>query len=112
MKKKNLQKEDVGKKNKKPTFAEFLNYCQQRNYWICLKEGEVERFYKVLNEREWKTTSGNQPKSWQTLTSAALNPVCGEMPSGLLFEIPTRKEFDDFCRNKIGEIFLVYSKGF
>ena len=85
MKKKKLQKEKSCENFEKPTFAEFLNYCQQRNYWICLKEGEIERFYKALEKRNWKTTAGKQPKSWQTLTSAALNPICGDMPSGLLF---------------------------
>ena len=112
MKKKNLEKEKSCGKYEKPTFAEFSSFCQERQYWICLKDGEVERLYNALNERDWETISGQQPKSWQTLTSSALFRVCGEMPSGLLFEIPTRKEFDDFCRNKIGGIFLVYPKAF
>ena len=110
MKKKKLQKEKSCGKFEKPTFAEFSSFCQERQYWICLKDGEVERLYNALNERDWKTVSGQQPKSWQTLTSSALFRVCGEMPSGLLFEIPTREEFDDYCRNKIGGIFLVYPK--
>ena len=110
MKKKNLQKEDVGKKNKKPTFAEFLNYCQQRNYWICLKEGEVEHFYKVLNDNDWKTTGGVTAKSWQRLTSMSLERICGEMPEGLLFDVPTKQDYERYCLSEIGGIFRLYPK--
>ena len=48
MKKKKLQKEKSCENFEKPTFDEFLNYCQERNYWIGLKGGEVEE-KKLLN---------------------------------------------------------------
>ena len=110
MKKKNLQKENVGKNFLKPTFAEFLSYCQQRKYWICLKKGEVERFYEALNEREWKTTGGTTAKSWQRLTSVSIERICGEMPEGLLFEVPTKQDFERYCLVEIGGIFRLYPK--
>ena len=77
MKKKNLQKEKSCENFEKPTFDEFLNYCQERNYWICLKEGEVEHFYKVLNDNDWKTTGGVTGNSWQRLTSMSRERICG-----------------------------------
>ena len=110
MKKKNLQKENVGKNFLKPTFADFLSYCQQRKYWICLKEGEVERFYKTLDNNDWKTTGGTTAKSWQRLTSMSIERICGEMPEGLLFEVPTKQDFERYCLVEIGGIFRLYPK--
>ena len=110
MKKKKLQKEKSCENFEKPTFAEFLNYCQQRNYWICLKEGEVEHFYKVLNDNDWKTTGGVTAKSWQRLTSMSLERICGEMPEGLLFDVPTKQDYERYCLSEIGGIFRLYPK--
>ena len=108
MERKKINKEEGGERIKTPTFTEFSNYCQQRKYWICHKKGEIERFYNVLNSRGWKSANGEKVKSWQSLTSRALRPICGEIPSGLLFNVPTREEFEDLCRNGFGGVFIAH----